>query len=263
MMATMDQFPPGPPPTPPRDGYSSEGPPPEAPAAPYPPPSGGPNRVALIVIGVALIAGVGVGVLLARRGDDKPGAVTVPAGWTTRDTDDGFRIAIPPKWQELPPGDVEPALEEVRADNPELAELIENQLAGSLSDLVRYFAFDPESPSLAEGFATNVNVVVEGPLPSGIDFEQYLQANLTQLRQVPGVTVDIKDRSLSLPGGRSAWIVSRFTLNSPAGARQIDVNQYVFLKGNRGFILSMTTTPAHTATYASVFTQIARSFELL
>ena len=257
----MDPFPPGPPP--PREAYSSD-PPPPVPAAPDPPASGGgPNRVALIVIGVALIAGVGVGVFLARGGDEKKGAVTVPAGWTTRNTNDGFRISIPPKWRELPPGDVEPALEEVRADNPKLAELIENQLAGSLSDLVRYFAFDPESPSLAEGFATNVNVVVEGPLPSGIGFEQYLQANLTQLRQVPGVNVRIEDDSLSLPGGRSAWIVSRFTLNSPAGARQIDVNQYVFLKGNRGFIVSMTTTPAHTETYATVFAQIARTFELL
>ncbi len=222
------------------------------------------NRVALIVIGVALIAGVGVGVFLARRGGDEPGTATIPAGWTTKDqASDGFRLAIPPRWQEIPPGDVEPALEEVRADNPELAALIEDQLAGSLSDLVRFFAFDPESPTLTEGFATNVNVVVEGPLPSSLDFAGYLQANMTQLQQVPGVSVQLKDDSLTLPGGRAALIVSRFTLNSPSGPREIDVNQFVLMKDRKGFILSMTTTPSHVATYETVFAQIARTFELL
>ena len=257
MMPGMEPFGPGIPQ--PREGSPSE-PPPPVPAAPYPPPSGGGrNRVALIVIGVALIAGAGVGIVLARGG----GGGEVPDGWKAHDlTSDGFRLATPGSWRDLPPGDVTPALDEIRAENPELAELIEGQLTGSLSELVRFFAFDPDSPSLAQEFATNINVVVE-PLPVDVSFSQYLQANLTQLRQVPGVSVEVRNEEATLPGGRAAVISSRFTLNSPSGPRQIDVLQYLFLKGRKGFILSMTTTPEHGATYATTFERIARSFQLV
>ena len=258
MMPQMD-IPPGPPA--PREGYSSDRPPPVPfePAAPGP---RAPNRVAMIVIGVGLIGGVIAGVLIARSGDEKPSAVrpgALPAGWKAYTADEGFSLGLPAAWQELPPGRVDSALDELRGDNPELAELIEGQLAGSLSSLVKFFAFDAESPTLEQEFATNANVVVE-PLPEGVDFDEYLQANLTQLRQVPGVSVTPADPSLNLPGGRAALIKSRFSLNTPAGPRQIDVTQYLFLKGRRGFILSLTTTPEHEGTYASVFEQIARTF---
>lgn len=269
MMPAMDAFPPGPPA--PREGYHAGDPPPPVPfgePAPGFPPDHprGRSRYVPIVIGVGLVAGVLVGFLLARGGDEKTGATgpaSVPAGWSTHTLEaDGFKLALPPKWQRIEPGEVDSALDELRADNPEIAELIQSQLAGSLSSLVRFFAFDTESPTLAEEFATNVNVVVE-PLPTDVEFDQYLEANLSQLRQLPGVTVALENGNLSLPGGRAALIKSVFTLNSPSGPRQIDVTQYLFLKDRRGFILSMTTTPGHAATYKSPFEQIARTFQTL
>lgn len=218
----------------------------------------------MIVIGVALVAGAGVGVFLARGGDDSgkaSGPVVIPAGWTRHAVAaDGFSLGLPGGWKEIPPGDVEPALDDLRRDNPELADLVEGQLSGSLSQLVRFFAFDTQAPTLSDGFATNANVVVE-PLQVDISFDQYVEANVRQLRQVPNVTVTVGNENLSLPGGRSALINSRFTLQSPDGPKMIDVTQYVFLKGRRGFILSMTTTPAHQATYRSTFEQIARTFK--
>lgn len=239
----------------------AEGPP------PMPPPvsgkRGSPGPVAMMIIGGALVAGVVVGVVLARSGGDSNGGsgkVSIPAGWTAQDaSDEGFRLALPPGWQEVEPGRVDDSLDQVREDNPELAEVIESQLSGSLSDLVRFFAFDTRSPTLAEQFATNVNVVVE-PLPGGVDFDEYLDANLSQLRTVPGVRVSGEDE-VSLPGGRAAVITSTFTLNSPSGPKDIAVTQYLLMRGDRGFILSMTTTPGHIATYRETFEQIARTFE--
>jgi hypothetical protein len=258
----MADIPPGPPA--PREPYSSAGSPPEPPFMPASPGWKLSPR-AMIVIGVALIAGAVVGVLLAKGGGDDSGKasgpVAIPAGWTRHDlASEGFTLGLPPGWRDIPPGEVEPALDELRADNPELADLVEGQLQGSLSQLVRFFAFDTEAPSLAEGFATNANVVVE-PLQVDVTFEQYLEANVRQLRQVPNVTVTVRDDTLSLPGGRSAVISSVFELKSPEGLKQVDVTQYVFLKGRRGFILSMTTTPAHQSAYRTTFDQIARTFK--
>lgn len=234
---------------------------------PIPGPSpAGPKRVLAIVLGFALLGGVVGGVLLVRsRGDSgkKVGQVRIPEGWSSHTlTTEGFAIGLPPGWRALPAGEVDSALEAIRADNAELAELVESQIAGSLSSLVRFFALDVDSPTLAEDFATNANVVVE-PLPEGLTFEQYVEANLTQLRKVPGVTISEENPSVDLPSGRAARIRSTFTLNSPSGPRQIAVTQFLVLKENRGFILSLTTTPSHEPTYRSVFEEIAKTFQPL
>lgn len=251
--------PPGPPG--PREPYSSDLPPPPAPFAPVK--GARLSPIVAIILGVALLGGGATAVFLLRSNGDegtRVGSGAIPAGWTTHDlTSEGFRLGLPPEWQEVSPGDVDSSLAELRRDNPDLAELLEGQLAGSLSELVRFFAFDTHSPTLAEEFATNVNVVVE-PLPAGVDFPQYLDANLSQLRQVPGVTVALDDDNVALPGGRAAVIKSVFTLNSPTGPRAIAVTQYLLLAGSRGFILSMTTTPEHEPTYGSVWEQIAKTF---
>jgi hypothetical protein len=261
MVVMADAFPPGPPA--PREGYSSDQPPPPAPFAPVK--GTRLNPVVAIILGVALLGGAAAAVLLLRSNDDekKAGSASIPAGWTAHElTADGFRLGLPTGWQTVAAGEVDASLETLRQDNPELAEMIEGQVSGSLNELVRFFAFDTRSPTLADEFATNINVVVE-PLPAGIDFAQYLDANLSQLRQVPTVTVNLEDDNIALPGGRAALIDSVFTLNSPSGGQQIAVRQYLFLKDGRGFILSMTTTPEHASTYKPLWEQIAKTFEPL
>jgi hypothetical protein len=117
----------------------------------------------------------------------------------------------------------------------------------------------------AEGFKLGLppewNLVES--LPAGVEFDEYLQANLSQLREVPKVSVSLEDDDVALPGGRAALIRSTFSLNSPDGEREVSVTQYVFLKGSRGFILSMTTTPVHAANYEPLWEQIAKTFEPL
>lgn len=249
--------PPGPPG--PREPYSSDLPPPPPPSAPVKGPRLSP--LVAIILGVALIGGAATAIFLVRSGDggEKVGSGAAPDEWTTHDlTAEGFRLDLPPGWQKVSPGEVDASFEALRASNPDLAEQIESQ-AGNLNELVRFFAFDTRSPTLAQEFATNVNVVVE-PLPGGVDFAGYLDANLTQLRQVATVTVTVEDENIALPGGRAAVINSVFTLNAPTGEREVAVTQYLLMKGSRGFILSMTTTPEHTATYRPVWEQIAKTF---
>jgi len=221
-----------------------------------------------IVIGLALVAGAATGVFLAGRNKSKesknPITTTIPAGWTTYTKGaDGFRLGLPKAWDDIEPGEVDDALKGLHEDNPELADLIEQQVSGSLSDLVRFFALDGESPTLAQGFATNVNVVVEPDLPGGLSFATYVNANLANLRKVPGVDIQREDREVALAGGTAALIKSHLTLNTPAGPQVVSVTQYIWLDDGRGLILSMTTTPEHEATYATLFEQIANTFQAL
>ena len=230
-----------------------------------PPPPASSRRVLAIILGLALIGGAtGAVLLVGSRDEDKPVAsrLPIPAGWSTHElASEGFRLGLPPGWKPVAADTVDSALESLREGNQELARAIEQQVTGSLSMLVRFFAFDTRSPTFEEEFATNVNVVVE-PLPGGVDFDAYVEANLKQLRAVPGVT-DTSQDTVSLPGGEAALIRSHFTLNTPDGERALAVTQYLFLQGDRGFILSETTTPKHEATYASVFEAIAKTFQAL
>jgi hypothetical protein len=259
-MAAMTN-PPGPPGLP--GPYSSDQPQPPPVIAPVKDPRV--NPVVLILLGIALVVGAPAAFFILRSsGDDKKvGSAGFPVGWTTHTVSvEGFKLGLPPEWNRVEAGTVDESLDAVRKDNPELAQVIESQLSGSLSTFVKFFAFDTRSPTLAEEFATNANVVVES-LPAGVEFDEYLQANLSQLREVPKVSVSLEDDNLALPGGRAALIRSTFSLNSPDGEREVSVTQYVFLKGGRGFILSMTTTPGHAATYEPLWEQIAKTFEPL
>lgn len=270
MMAAMDNIPPVPEPRP----GPTEPPPPPMFGESAPPPGGAPagrggsKQLIAIVVGVALVAGAATGVFLAGRNKSKdsknPITTTIPAGWTTYDKNaDGFRLGLPKGWDDVAPGEVDDALQGLRQGNPELADLIEQQVSGSLSEYVRFFALDGESPTLAQGFATNVNVVVETELPDGLSFATYVNANLANLRKVPGVDIREQDTAVVLAGGTAALIKSHLTLNTPAGPQVVAVTQYIWLDDGRGLILSMTTTPEHEPTYAATFEQIANTFQPL
>ncbi|MGH2728488.1 MAG: hypothetical protein ACRDKS_16080 [Actinomycetota bacterium] len=229
---------------------------------------GGSKQVVAIILGLALVGGAATGVFLAgrstKRDAKRPISTVIPAGWTTyTKSADGFRLGLPQGWDDIEPGEVDNALKGLREENAELADLIGQQVEGSLSDVIRFFALDGESPTLEQGFATNVSVVVEPDLPGGLEFATYINANLAQLRKVPGVDITEEDREVALAGGKAALIKSHLTLNTPAGAQVVAVTQYIWLDGDRGLILSMTTTPEHEATYASLFEQIANTFQAL
>jgi hypothetical protein len=256
-------WPPVPPDSPP------DVPPAGAPAMPEAEPVGPRRNTALIAgLVLALAIGTGVGVGIGLRGSGEPEVAEVPpspvpAGWAIQEVPaEGFAVALPPAWRDVPTTSADEALGALRDANPGIAELVENQLGGTVSAFIKLLAFDLESPTLAEQFATNMNVVV-APVPSGIRFEDFVEANLSQLRAVPGLAGDIKQETVTLPAGRAAQVRSRLTLQSPDGEKIAAITQYLLVRGTRGYILSFSTTPTHEPTYTDLFTRIAGTFRYL
>jgi hypothetical protein len=241
-------------------------PPPPLPEEPLDaPPRGRPSRAVAIILAFALLGGSGAGIWLAMRtrGDDvvlnaNP-TPPIPSGWNeTVFRSDGFAIAFPPAWRAIDPKNAEDALDEMSKENPELANLVRTQI-GSLSDLIRLLAVDSKSPSLSQDFATNANVIVQ-PVPSGVTFEEFVQANAQQLRTIPGVTTSLEDEAVSMPAGRAALVRSRLPIRTGNAETIAAVSQYLLLSRGRGYILSFTTTPELEASYVSVFDAITRTF---
>jgi hypothetical protein len=236
--------------------------PPTLPAPPKP------SRVSpgVVITGCLVLVGLVVGAIVATRRsiDDAPAtrAALIPAGWTNQTVRDaGFRIAFPPQWRAITGLD-DDALDALRTDNPELAEVVEQQLGGaSLSDLVRLFAVDGQSPGAPE-FVTNANVIVAA-LPGRISLSDYLDANLDQLERLPGASVQEVERGVDLNGTPAGIFRVEYPLNTPTGAVQVSLTQFAAVRGTRSYVLTLTTTADQESRYQDVFERIGATFQLL
>jgi hypothetical protein len=166
----------------------------------------------------------------------------------------GTSLALPSSWktinyrQILTPG----ALQELAKENPELA--------GSLAAMaqpnspVKFFAYDPQ---VANGFATNANVVVV-PLRTHVTLSQYERALVAEVRQVSSAS-GLRFGTQRLPGGQAVRLSYRLSLNVKGRKLVVNALQYGFLHGGSGVVVTYTTLPAIARFYTGVFATSAQS----
>jgi hypothetical protein len=159
----------------------------------------------------------------------------------------------------VPTTSADEAFDSLKADNPRLAEIARSQLSGSLSSLLKFLALDERSPTLAEQFATNMNVVVV-TAPSGATLADFIDESVRQLKSLGDLVSNIEQSRVTLPAGPAGLVRSHLTVTAADGSKVAAVTQYLFLRGGTGIVLSLTTTPAHASAYAGAFQEIARSF---
>jgi hypothetical protein len=211
----------------------------------------GPAAVAVVLIALGAIGGV-----LIFKGTSKEGKLE--PGWRrVRVGAEGFNVGLPPGWTSVSTTDADKAFEALKSANPQLANLVKDQLGGTLSSLIKLLAFDTKSPTLAQRFATNMNVVVAPA--AGVDIDTFVEQNLAQLRKTPGLT-NVESRKLELPAGQAGQVMSQLTVNAPGGAQQVAIAQYLVVNGEKGYIMSFSTLPTSMPAYVDWFQQIAETF---
>lgn len=208
--------------------------------------------IAAILIGAA----VATTIVLVRSGDNSE---SLAPGWKrTAVAAEGFSVALPPGWKPVSTTSADRAFETLKAANPGLANLVKDQLQGlNLSTLIKLLAFDTQSPTLAQQFATNMNVVVAPA--AGVDIGTFLSQNLSQLTKTTGLT-NVSSSRLELPAGPAGLVKSQLTVNAPGGAQQVAITQYLVVNGEKGYIMSFSTLPGSVASYADQFLAIAKTF---
>jgi hypothetical protein len=187
----------------------------------------------------------------------KDSGAKLQSGWRRVTAPEGFNVGLPPGWKSVSTTNADKAYEALKSANPQLASLVKDQLGGSLSSLIKLLAFDTKSPTLAQQFATNMNVVVAPA--AGVGLETFLEQNLVQLRKTPGL-VGVESSKLELPSGAAGLVTSQLTVNAPGGAQQVAITQYLLVNGTNGYILSFSTLPSFAANYRDAFKQIAETF---
>jgi hypothetical protein len=184
--------------------------------------------------------------------EEEPQAAGTTAGFTTYEVDAaGFSVAVPSSWRTVRVQDIvdEEFMNELLRENPELEPLAE-AMAGPDS-IIKLFAADP---AVVEGFATNLNVIVEPA--KGFSQQEYFDATVENIERLSPETELAQERA-SLPAGDA--LVLRYTEDSPP---KTAILQYVLFRDEAGYVLTYTTLPKLTADYEETFSRSARSFRV-
>ena len=170
----------------------------------------------------------------------------------------GFSIGVPSTWKAVDYRQVATSdvADRLAKENPNLRQLI-HAIRDPQSG-VRFFAADPNA---VNGFATNVNVVVE-KVPAGVTAAVYANAAFNQLSRVPNVVRPVRRQAVQLPAGPSTRL--RYGLRFSLGGKQIVVaiTQYALVRGTQAFVVTYTTVPTRASKLSSLFEASARSIRL-
>jgi hypothetical protein len=183
------------------------------------------------------------------------------ATWT-RHRVDTFSLELPRSWADASK-DRAKLLAEVRklyADDAKAAAMIDGLLAaGNGSTGVRMIAFDLAPTSLATGFATNLNVLLE---PTLLPFAAWRRAAEKSLASMSFVRQPIWSDTVKLRAGKAVRF--RYRAQFTIKGRRLDtaITQYAVLKGGTAYVLTYTTLPKLAAGYRATFDRSARSLRL-
>jgi hypothetical protein len=164
---------------------------------------------------------------------------------------EGVSLAVPASWvvvdSRLPTQYVERLLRE----NPKLAPFMQGLRSSNAP--TKFIALDP---TLAGGFATNVNVVA-APVATWMTFALYRRALTAEIRHVTGSRVE--QSAVTINGARAVRVRYRLRLRLVGQNITVQTLQYAFLRSGRSVVVTYTTLPTLASRYARTFASSAAS----
>jgi hypothetical protein len=222
-----------------------------------------------------LIAGLLLPVVLAGcSGDAKPAAAevkprVVAQGWKLQTLDDvGLALSLPPGWQafNLDKQTLAATMSEVRKANPSLANVLSSQATALATQGIKFFAVDANSPTLAYGFATNVNVLRQSNEDLG-DLDTAMTDAIAEIEKQFGASLDgpiLRGKLKSGSGHAVGRLNYNLYMNAPTGdTLGLAIRQYVAAAGGDVYMITCTTLLDYRADYAQTFDTLAESLYFL
>jgi hypothetical protein len=211
------------------------------------------------------------GTACSKRGaapDTSPGKILpVPqvkteSGWPLYEVPaEGFALALPPDWRQfdMNPATFEASIQETMKQNPHFEPMLGN-LRQQLTAGIKFFGLD--EATLNTGFATNVNVL-RIRLPPGGTLTAVADT-VRQMESLPNFIKPIVHERLKMATGDRERLRCKLTMQMPTGQTvTLACTQFVLVKGNDGFAVTLTTLQEHEAKYAETFDKIGNSFRII
>jgi len=167
----------------------------------------------------------------------------------------GATIAIPSSWRALERRTVTNSATFRRfvAENPAMRSLA-TQMSAPNSPIT-FMAFDPRPGT----FVTSVNVVLSGS-SSGLTPRQAAASYAREINaQLPYVVGPVSTSVVRLPAGAAVRAAYRVRFTSAGRSVTTQTLQYLVLRDDTSFVVTLTTLPAEAARRKATFTAMARS----
>jgi hypothetical protein len=166
----------------------------------------------------------------------------------------GTSIALPSSWKTVDYRQLVKAgvLDQLARDNPELAGTF--AAMAQPNSPIKLFAYDPQ---VANGFATNANVVI-APLGGQVAFSEYQRQLVGQLGTLSSVS-HLRSSPVRLPAGRAVRLSYCLRVKSRGRMLSVQTLQYAFLNAGQSIVATYSTLPASARFYSGVFATSARS----
>jgi hypothetical protein len=175
-------------------------------------------------------------------------------GWRThRSASGSFSIGTPASWIDFTRAT--PRALELITVYPQLRPYLELARAQKRIKLV---LASPTGPTVAHGYATNLNVV---QIPVLADLELVRRASVAELKGLRLVVGQVHVSHVRLPASRAVRLVyhARYRLGGPLVA----VTQFLLVHHAQETVLTYTTLPVAESTYRATFDRSARSLRFL
>lgn len=189
----------------------------------------------------------------------------VPADWTVHDVpDDNISIALPPDWQaiDMDPHTVGDSIMLISEDYPAYASYLWVQLPGMISQGTSFFGYDSTSETIDNGYATNINLLVE-PLSESESLDFYLDSSAELITMMWGMEQTIEPETVKLPAGEAGRLQYDIELATPEGdPLNITLVQYLLLHEENAYIFTFATTSDQAETNLDDFASIMKHIEL-
>ena len=213
-------------------------------------------------------------VLAGCGGGTRPAAAQVQPrpvaqGWDLHTLEDvGVALSLPPGWQavDMDKEALAATIEQIRQANPSIADALSGQVTSMAMQGIKFYAMDMDSPSLAYGFATNINIIREDSASFG-NLDDAMSEAIAEVEKQFGGSLDgpvMRGKLKSGSGHQVGRLSYDVYLNVPGGASMaLSITQYVAAAGGGVYIITCTTLMDNRGDYASTFEAIAEGLYFL
>jgi hypothetical protein len=193
----------------------------------------------------------------------------VAEGWQLYTLEqEGVALSLPPNWQAIDFDEeaVADNWEKIRAANPDLANSLSEQAAALAMQGIKFYAIDLDSPSLAVGFATNVNIIRHQGVATG-DLDSAMTESSAEVKQQFGTLLDGAIRKGKLNAG-SGEEVGRLSYDvalskSDGSPLPMSITQYLGVTDGDVYIITCTMFKEYSDDYAPTFDSMAAGIYFL
>lgn len=158
----------------------------------------------------------------------------VPSGWERVEiAEAGFAISLPQGWEvaDLASGDIDEMVD-LLDDDPQLQPFAD-QLPDLMASGIALWAIALDADSLENGFATNLNALVEDDVPLSLD--AYAAANVSFVEN--NLSVDVQREAIELPAGDAVRLTYEPTIEAVG---TYHVTQYLVMDGDKALIATFS-----------------------